>query len=83
MWPWGKHIEEETHHGQVPEDHPIFTCQICVESMLSNKNLATITIVCTIFYDAKYIETQIDNKMPNIECPIFIYNAWIACLNKN
>ena len=25
--------------------------------------------------DAKYIETQIDNKMPNIECPTFIYDA--------
>ena len=35
----------------------------------------TITIVCTLFYNAKYIETHIDNKVPNFECPIFIYDA--------
>ena len=37
----------------------------------------------TLFYDVKYIKTQIDNKVPNIECSIFIYDAWIACLNNN
>jgi len=32
-----RHIEGETHYDQVQEDHPIFTCQICVEpSMQSN-----------------------------------------------
>ena len=39
--------------------------------------------MCTLFYDAKFVETQIDNKVPNIVC-LFIYDdAWLACLNKN
>ena len=37
--------------------------------------------MCTLFYDFKCIETQIDNKVPNIECFIFIYDAWIVFLN--
>ena len=36
--------------------------------------------MCTIFYEAKYIETHIDNKVPNIEYPIFIYDAWIILM---
>ena len=49
--PWKisvKHIEEETHYDQLLEDHPIFTCQICVEPMQPNKNSAKIIIMCTL-----------------------------------
>ena len=33
-----RHIEE-THHDQVQEYHPIFTCQICTKPMQSNQKL--------------------------------------------
>ena len=56
---------------QVEED-PVFTCEICIEPMQSNKkfnnNNNCVHPFCMDCI-AKYVETQIDNKVANIKCP--------------
>ena len=39
------------------------------------RNSTKITTMCTLFYDAKFVETQIDNKVPNIVCLIIYDDA--------
>ena len=77
-----RHIKEETHHDQVQLisqfSHAKYVLSPCNQII----NSTSITTVCTVFYDANYIETQIYNKVPNIEYPIYIYDANIFMVHE-
>ena len=77
-----RHIKEETHHDQVQRIIQFSHAKYALSPRNQIINSTTITTVCTIFYDAKCIETQFDNKLPNIECPIFIYYANIFMVHE-
>ena len=78
------YLEKETHHDQVQEDHPIFSCKIWMDLIhqTRNSNNSNKCVQCAPYLHgmdciSKYIEVKIKDKVANIRCPSKNYEQFL------
>ena len=90
------YLEKETHHDQVQEDHPIFSCKIWMDLIhqTRNSNNSNKCVQCAPYLHgmdciSKYIEVKIKDKVANIRWPTLdalartTSNFWTLSLQEN